>query len=67
MEKYLDLTKFRYSEKRLLVPCHFVISRFHCIILATFCMETVDVQERKAEAIFFSLFQSLKSIQLKGI
>ena len=61
MEKYLDITKPRYSEKLLLVPCHFVIARFHCAVLAPFCMETVDIPYQKVEANLFSLFQSLKS------
>ena len=30
MEKYLDITKPRYSEDIFLVFWHFVISRFHC-------------------------------------
>ena len=30
MEKYLDITKPRYTEHILPVPWHFVISRFHC-------------------------------------
>ena len=32
MEKYLDLTKSRYSEKLLLVRCHFVISHIGDIL-----------------------------------
>ena len=31
MEKYLDITKARYSEHILPAAWHFVISRFHCI------------------------------------
>ena len=31
MEKYLDITKPRYSEQILPVPWQFVISRFHCM------------------------------------
>ena len=30
MEKYLDITKPRFSEHILPVPWHSVISRFHC-------------------------------------
>ena len=30
MEKYLDITQPRYSERILPVPRYFVITRFHC-------------------------------------
>ena len=33
MEKYLDIIKHLYREQILPVPGHFVISRFHCIII----------------------------------
>ena len=33
MEKCLDITKPLYREQILPVPGHFVLSRFHCIII----------------------------------
>lgn len=44
MEKYLDITKTRYSGQIWPVPWHFVISRFHCSMSSGSLQELETVQ-----------------------
>ena len=43
MEKYLDITKLRYSEKILPIPWLFDISRFHCTLNGNSIQETASL------------------------